>query len=117
MSLFLRLPSPPPQTGNTALDGWLQDLTRAINEIPALSLISTSAGPNSVITADSGTFAFDVGSSNTTFWAKTSTSTTTGWNALALVPVGAESLAPGLAWQVLETSPSPVRARRRAEVS
>jgi hypothetical protein len=71
--------------GDRQLDTFLRDLTDAINQIPNFSIISTSDGPESTVTADAGVFGFDIGSSHTTFWAKVSGDTTTGWKALSLV--------------------------------
>lgn len=83
MSRRLRVTAPPP--GNGALYDWARQVTDALNGLPNFSLISTSAGPNSSVTGDPGALAFDVGSSVTKLWLKTSGSTTTGWSALSWI--------------------------------
>jgi len=74
-----------PRTGQPELDQWIRQVTDALNLIPLTSITSTSDGPESNVTADPGTFLIDTGSSNTTFWVKTSGDTTTGWLAVDLV--------------------------------
>ena len=83
MSRRIRVPQPP-NTANPELDRWLLTLTNVMNQFPNFSIISTSDGPESVETASPGVLAIDVGSSNTTFWVKTSTETTIGWQSLGL---------------------------------
>lgn len=76
----------PPETPFRELNRWLETVTDAINALPNFSFISTTDGPESVVTADSGTFAIDIGSSATTYWLKESNSgTTVGWAAMDLV--------------------------------
>jgi hypothetical protein len=73
-----------PTTQDRVLNAWIAQVTEALNVLPALSIVSTSNGPNSAITGASGELAFDVGSSNTTMWLKASGDTTTGWAAVSL---------------------------------
>lgn len=81
MSRRLRVSQPPPSS-SAEMSRWMREVTDAINGLPALSLSSTTNGPNSVITGDSGTILIDVGSSATTFWFKRSGTTTSGWSAV-----------------------------------
>ena len=75
----IRVTQPSP-TGDRALDRSLQEFTKQINLLPGMSIISTSGGPESNFSGDSGDIAIDVGSSATTFWGKTTGSnSTTGW--------------------------------------
>jgi hypothetical protein len=64
---------------------WFQQVTDALNHLPNFSLSSTTNGPESQVTGDSGTILIDVGSSATTFWFKESGTTTTGWIAVDFV--------------------------------
>lgn len=61
-----------------------REIVQALNEIPFISYISTSDGPESVVSASPGSIAIDVGSSATTFWGKLSGETSTGWAAFTL---------------------------------
>ncbi len=80
----IRVTQPSP-TGDRALDRSLQEFTKQINLLPGMSIISTSGGPESNFSGDSGDIAIDVGSSATTFWGKTSgNDNQTGWNAFQL---------------------------------
>jgi len=83
MSRRLRISAPPPAGGPDAL--WFQQVTDAINGLPNFSLSSTSNGPESYVTGDSGMLLIDVGSSATTLWFKESGTTTTGWVAIDFV--------------------------------
>ncbi len=78
-----RVIAPPPQLGDRN-DAWFNQVTNALNTFPNLSIISTANGPNSVITSDPYNLAFDVGSSATHLWFKSSGSTTTGWEAFTI---------------------------------
>ena len=69
----------PPTTPFHNLNVWLDQAADAINQLPPFSTSSTTNGPEGVIIADSGTYMLDVGSSATTFWAKLSGDTSTGW--------------------------------------
>lgn len=77
--------SRPPITPFRELDRWLETVTDAINALPNFSISSTTNGPESVITADSGTLLIDIGSSATTYWLKESGSTSIGWSTLSLI--------------------------------
>ena len=82
MSRRLRIRQPP-QVKDPNLNRWLQDLAAQINQFPNFSISSTTNGPNSLITGDSGTFLFDFGSSATTLWFKRhSDGSTSGWSAV-----------------------------------
>lgn len=83
MSRRLRIGAPP-FTSDTALAAWMREVTDALNVLPNMSISSTTNGPNSVITGNSGEFLIDVGSSVTTFWFKQhSDDSTSGWSAVA----------------------------------
>ena len=60
---------------------WMEQVTDAINHLPGFSISSTTDGPESQVTADSGTLLIDVGSSAMTFWLKLSGSSNVGWGA------------------------------------
>lgn len=76
----------PPPSGNREMDRWLQDVTQVLNnQIPAFIISSTTDGPESRVTAEAPTFLMDIGSSATTYWAKTSGTTTLGWQAISFV--------------------------------
>jgi len=78
MSIRFRI-NRPPQVADHNLNVWFDQVTDAINQLPNFSMSSTTNGPNSQVTGDSGTILIDVGSSATTFWAKLSGTTTSGW--------------------------------------
>lgn len=85
MSRRLRISAPPPYLPNVAgFDVWARQVTDALNLLPNFSLSSTTDGPESYVTGDSGTILIDVGSSATTFWAKASGTTTLGWKAFTI---------------------------------
>jgi hypothetical protein len=75
----------PPSTGNPEFDSWFRTFTENFNALPNFSIISTSDGPESNVTADSGVIAIDVGSSNTTLWFKAAGIGTTGWSTVTLI--------------------------------
>lgn len=86
MSRRLRISSPPPASGHDiGFRLWAQQITDALNLLPNFSLSSTTNGPESTITGDSGTILVDVGSSNTTFWVKLSGTSNRGWASLGTV--------------------------------
>ena len=71
----------PPATNDTSLNVWMREVTEQLNLLPAMSIISTSDGPNSAFSGNSGDWAIDIGSSNSTFWAKeTDNDSMTGWS-------------------------------------
>lgn len=81
MSRRLRISAAPPSAGPYSL--WYQQVTDAINLLPNFSISSTSNGPNSYVTGDSGTLLLDVGSSATTLWFKRlGDNTNSGWSAV-----------------------------------
>ncbi len=84
MSRRLRISDPPTST-DAAVNAWMREVTDALNVLPNFSISSTTNGPESQITGDSGEWLIDVGSSATTFWAKRSGNTTTGWAAVDFV--------------------------------
>lgn len=78
-----RISQPPRGIGNSTLYRYLSDTANALNQLPAFSLSSTITDMNtSGITANSGTFGFDIGSSATTFYMKESDGTQ-GWSSIA----------------------------------
>lgn len=85
MSRRLRISAPPPAGRDPYFTLWAQQVTDAVNSLPNFSISSTSNGPNSYVTGDSGTLLIDVGSSATTLWFKESGDTMTGWIALDFV--------------------------------
>lgn len=95
MSRHLRIQRPPVSTGQPTLDGWLNQVGDALNQLPSFSLSSTTNGPNSFISGLPGTLLIDVGSSNTTGWFKRSGTTTLGWSALAFSPLAYGDLPSG----------------------
>ena len=81
MSRRLRISAAPPVGPGFSL--WAQQVTDALNTMPNFSLSSTSNGPNSTVTGDSGTILIDIGSSATTLWFKRhGDGSTSGWSAL-----------------------------------
>lgn len=83
MSRRLRVSAPPPAGRDPYFTLWAQQITDAVNALPNFSISSTSNGPNSYVTGDSGTLLIDVGSSATTFWFKRlGEGTTSGWSAI-----------------------------------
>jgi hypothetical protein len=81
MSRRLRVSAPPP--GQGAFFEWARQVTDALNGLPNFSLSSTTNGPQSLITGDSGEILIDVGSSATTLWFKRhSDGSTSGWSAI-----------------------------------
>lgn len=85
MSRHLRISAPPPRAPSIGgFDFWAQQITDALNTLPSFSISSTSNGPNSLISGNGGTILIDVGSSATTFWAKLSDNTTSGWTPFML---------------------------------
>lgn len=84
MSRRLRIVAPPPaNAGDPSFRLWAQQITDAVNLLPNFSLSSTSNGPNSFVTGDSGTILIDVGSSATTFWFKRhGDNNMSGWSAI-----------------------------------
>lgn len=82
MSRRLRV-NAPPAGSNAGFNAWAQQVTDALNLLPNFSLSSTTNGPESQITGDSGTLLIDVGSSATTLWFKRhGNGNTSGWSAL-----------------------------------
>jgi len=84
MARRTRVTAPVPRIG-AGFEHWAEQVSDALNVLPNFSIDSTSNGPESVITGDSGTILVDIGSSNTTYWAKLSGDTTTGWAAFDIV--------------------------------
>lgn len=75
----------PSSTGDAALDRTLSEFADQINLLPGMSIISTSDGPESSYSGNSGDLVFDVGSSATTYWGKTSgDDSMVGWSAFQL---------------------------------
>ena len=74
----------PPPSGNPALDLWLNDLERTINELPNMSTSSTTNGPNSRVSGSLGMILVDVGSSVTKFWQKQTEGGMSGWSSVDL---------------------------------
>jgi hypothetical protein len=82
MSRRLRINAQPPHI-NPVFDQWARQVTDALNFMPGFSISSTTNGPNSVVTGNSGEFLIDIGSSATTFWLKRhSDGSTSGWSAI-----------------------------------
>lgn len=82
MSRRLRVRQPP-RVDDRQLADWMREVTDAINVLPNMSIISTSNGPNSAYTGNSGDIAVDIGSSATTFWVKRiGDGSMSGWSAL-----------------------------------
>lgn len=78
--------SPPPHTGNSALDSWLLRLSDALNALPATYIFS--GNPNdSGVTATAGSLGINVDASATTsrIWINTS-GTTNSWSRLSQLP-------------------------------
>ena len=72
----------PPSVADAKLEQWMREVASAINGLP-FSVFSTSDGPNtSAITAPQGFIGFEVGSSSTPLWIRT-TSGATVWSALS----------------------------------
>jgi len=81
----------PSATGDASLDRSLREFADQINLLPNMSIISTSGGPNSAFSGNSGDLVFDVGSSATTYWAKEAgDDSQTGW---AEIQLGVDSIA------------------------
>ena len=77
--------SQPSGTGNLALDRTLREFADQINLFPNMSIISTSDGPESNFSGNSGDIIIDVGSSATTAWFKQAGSdSTVGWTEFRL---------------------------------
>lgn len=82
MARRLRVSAPVPP-GEPAMVRWMQQVTEAINLFPGMSISSTTNGPNSLVTGNSGEILMDVGSSATTFWFKRhGDGNTSGWSAV-----------------------------------
>ncbi len=58
---------------------WSRDITNEVNSLPAFSIFSTAAGPESGVTADKGTLGFEIGSGTTLLYLKGAGSGNTGW--------------------------------------
>lgn len=75
----------PPPSGNPALDLWLTDVERVLNEFPNMSTSSTTNGPESLVTGSLGMLLVDVGSSVTRLWQKQTEGGTSGWSAISAI--------------------------------
>ena len=83
---FLRRIYSPPSSGNPGLDRWLNELVAQFNQLPNFSTSSTSAGPNSIVSAPFGSLYFEGNSSVTTkLWFKSSGNSSIGWSAFSLI--------------------------------
>lgn len=83
---FLRRIYEPPPTGNRGLDRWLGTLASELNQLPNFSTSSTTAGPNSIVSAPPGTLYIEGNSSVTTkLWFKGSGTSSIGWSAFSLI--------------------------------
>jgi hypothetical protein len=72
----------PPATGNPRVDTWLRQVADAVNALPNLSVFSY-ATPESNVTASAPALGFNLNSTTSRLWAKTSGDTMAGWAPLA----------------------------------